>query len=122
MSTFPQQMNSSFQQWEPVILRKTVNGVPVNKPSTAKQSSSGAQTIKTLEKSTLPKAPKVLSSLSRTNLVAKRIAAGLNQKQLDQRCSFPAHTINGFEAGTLTPSGGQLNILNRLLGTALRLE
>jgi ribosome-binding protein aMBF1 (putative translation factor) len=115
-------MNPSFQDWAPVILKKTVNGVPVKKPSTAKHISSAAQTASALEKSALPKAPKMLSSLSRTNLIAKRIAAGLNQKQLDQRCSFPAHTINGFESGNLTPSGGQLNILNRLLGTALRLE
>ncbi len=46
----------------------------------------------------------------------------LTQKQLDQRCSFPANTISGLESRRAGPTVGQLRDLNRLLKTGLTLE
>lgn len=46
----------------------------------------------------------------------------LTQKQLDQRCSFPANTISGLESRRAGPTVGQLRDLNRLLKTGLTIE
>jgi ribosome-binding protein aMBF1 (putative translation factor) len=46
----------------------------------------------------------------------------LTQKQLDQRCSFPANTVNGLESRRVGPTVGQLRDLNRLLKTGLTIE
>lgn len=46
----------------------------------------------------------------------------LTQKQLDQRCSFPANTVNALESRRAGPTVGQLRDLNRLLKTGLSLE
>ena len=46
----------------------------------------------------------------------------LTQKQLDQRCSFPANTVNLLEARRAGPTSGQLQALNRLMKTGLTLD
>jgi len=46
----------------------------------------------------------------------------LTQKQLDQRCSFPANTVNALESRCAGPTVGHLRDLNRLLKTGLSLE
>ena len=55
-------------------------------------------------------------------IVAKRVANGWNQTQLNQQCGFPLHTIRDIENGKLTPTPGQLNVLNRVLKAGLKYE
>jgi hypothetical protein len=61
-----------------------------------------------------PESVRVLQDYRREN--------SLTQKQLDQRCSFPANTVNLLESRRAGPTVGQLRDLNRLLKTGLTLE
>jgi ribosome-binding protein aMBF1 (putative translation factor) len=45
-----------------------------------------------------------------------------SQRDLDMRCSFPANTVRDLESGKVAPSTTQLNIINRVLKTGLKLE
>ncbi len=65
--------------------------------------------------------PKKLTPESRQTLVAKRVAMEKSQTEFNQLCSFPPNTIKEIEAGRLTPTIGQLNTLNRILKTGLKL-
>jgi ribosome-binding protein aMBF1 (putative translation factor) len=51
-----------------------------------------------------------------------RRAQTKTQKELDQLCSFPAGTINGFESRKSGPTQRQLQELSRLLKQDLTLE
>lgn len=110
------------QDWNPVIVR---GKNPSPSSSTTKQiqqkKNPEAQRLAKVEREDFVK-PKQLSSDSKKQLVAGRLALKLTQDQLNQKCSFPPHTIKAFEAGQLTPSGGQLNRLNRELKSSLHLE
>ncbi len=64
---------------------------------------------------------KRLSPESRKEMVAKRVALGLNQAELNLRCAFPANMIRDIEAGKVVPNGAQLNVLNRVLKASLHL-
>jgi len=109
-----------MQDWTPIILRsgtkvgaKTKN---VSNPHVTR--SVAAQTVVNIEKA-VPQ--KRLSPESRTTLIGKRVALKLTQVQLNQRCSFAPNTIRDLENGTLCPSNGQLNLLNRIIGGGLHL-
>ena len=107
-----------MQDWTPVVLRSSARvtaATPTSKNPHVTRSAAAAMEKK--EFGTL----KTLSAESRKTLIAKRVALKLNQVQLNQRCSFAPNTIRDFENGTLCPSNGQLNVLNRLLGGGLSL-
>ena len=61
-----------------------------------------------------PESVRAIQEYRRTN--------SLTQKQLDQRCSFPANTVNLLESRRAGPTSGQLQALNRLLKTGLSLD
>ncbi len=65
--------------------------------------------------------PKQLAAESRQEIVAKRAAMKKSQVELNQLCNFPVNTIREIEAGRVCPSIGQLNTLNRILKTGLKL-
>lgn len=114
------------QDWEPVILRgkNPTVGTTMNtngQKQIMEKRSAEAQRMAKLDREELVK-PKRLAAESRKDLVAARVALKLTQDQLNQKCAFPPHTIKGFEAGQLVPSGGQLNRLNKELKTSLHLE
>ena len=111
---------SYMQDWTPVILRsgKKVGASATHHHMTR---SVAAQTVLNVEKAPMDKAVKKLSAESRTTLITKRAALKMTQVQLNQRCSFPPNTIRDLENGTLCPSNGQLNLLNRIIGGGLRL-
>jgi ribosome-binding protein aMBF1 (putative translation factor) len=75
-----------------------------------------------LEQSTDQIKLKKLTSESKQQIVTYRMSKKLSQDQLNQECRFPVNTIREIEAGRLTPSTAQLNTLNRVLKTGLRLE
>jgi hypothetical protein len=51
-----------------------------------------------------------------------RRAQAKSQRELDQLCSFPAGTVNGFESRKSGPTQRQLQELSRLLKQDLTLE
>jgi ribosome-binding protein aMBF1 (putative translation factor) len=65
---------------------------------------------------------KKLTAESKQAIVAYRMSKKITQEQLNQECRFPVNTIREIEAGRLNPSIGQLNTLNRVLKTGLKLE
>lgn len=65
---------------------------------------------------------KLLTSESVRIIQDYRRANSLTQKQLDQRCSFPANTLNALESRRAGPTVGQLRDLNRILKTGLTLD
>lgn len=107
------------QDWNTVTIRGKSSAPSTPRQITEKRNPE-AQRLAKVEREEFVK-PKQLSSESRKDLVSARVALKLTQDQLNQRCAFPPHTIKGFEAGHLTPSGGQLNRLNRELKTSLHL-
>ena len=113
-----------MQDWTPVILRSASKAAAAAAAPTSKNPhltrSEAAQTATSMEKKEFGTL-KTLSAESRKTLIAKRVALKLNQVQLNQRCSFPPNTIRDFENGSLCPSNGQLNLLNRILGGGLHL-
>ena len=65
---------------------------------------------------------KTLSTKTRSELAQARTTKGFTQRQLDQRCQFPANTTNSWESGKTCPTGPQINILHRVLGIKLERE
>lgn len=108
------------QDWNPVVVRGQGGARTTTKHVESKRNPEAEHFAK-VEREDYVK-PKQLSSDSKKQLVAARLALKLTQDQLNQKCSFPPHTIKAFEAGHLTPSGGQLNRLNRELKLSLHLE
>jgi ribosome-binding protein aMBF1 (putative translation factor) len=76
--------------------------------------------MRKLEQADGPQKVKHLSSESKQLIVARRVANGWNQQQQNQQCGFPLHTIRDIENGKLTPTPGQLNVLNRVLKAGLK--
>jgi ribosome-binding protein aMBF1 (putative translation factor) len=68
-----------------------------------------------------PTKVKKLAAESRQEMVNKRAANKWSQQDLNQQCNFPVNTIREMEAGRLTPTIQQLNTLNRVLKTGLKL-
>jgi DNA-binding transcriptional regulator YiaG len=111
------------QDWSKVVIR--------GKPAQEKQRAAAATRPKVsaeairlakLDNEDSPTRPKMLSSESRAELVRLRLAEGLTQAQVDQRCSFPAHTVNQLEGNKRAPTSKELSTLNRVLKCGLRLE
>lgn len=65
---------------------------------------------------------KKLTSESKQHIVSYRMSKKLTQDQLNQECRFPVNTIREIEAGRLTPTISQLNMLNKVMKTGLKLE
>lgn len=115
------------QDWMPLTITNSRAGaaVPRNGPREIKErvhtSHIGAQLAK-LEAAEVPTKPKVLSRDAVATIQNYRRQNNMTQRALDQQLAFPPNTINKFEARQLTPSGTQLNALNRVLKTGLTLE
>jgi ribosome-binding protein aMBF1 (putative translation factor) len=105
------------QDWNPV----TVNAKP-KKAAAVVQKNPGAAAARRLEEEDIPKLKKHLTQESRQAMVQKRIEKGWKQTDLDSQCSFPTHTVRDFENGKSVPTPTQLNILNRVLGLAMKFQ
>jgi len=111
------------QDWTPVRINKsntkhagTATRTPVQTANTI-----GNSHIRKLDTDEIVK-PKQLSHEGRTELIQKRAALKFNQVQLNQLCRFPVNTIREIEAGRQQPTHPQLNMLNRLLKSAVKFE
>ena len=113
------------QDWTPTVLR---NGKVMQARKAAEQASRpkiSAEVIrlaKLAEEDAPMKKAKSLSIESRQSMMRLRAEQKWSQRDLDMRCSFPANTIRDLENGKIAPSSTQLNIINRVLKTGLKLE
>jgi ribosome-binding protein aMBF1 (putative translation factor) len=105
---------SEFQNWTPVTIKKAG-------PSkvTAKVAPEVIRMRKVEDSETVKS--KTLAPESRQEIVQKRVANKWSQTDLNNQCCFPINTIREIEAGRVTPSSQQLNTLNRVLKTGLKL-
>jgi DNA-binding transcriptional regulator YiaG len=114
------------QNWEPQVIRKSAEQLKADalrtgrKVTMERKSNEGIRLAK-LEEKEYGK-PKMLASESKQELIQRRLAEKLTQQQLDQRCSFPAHTVRDLEANKRAPTAKELQTLNRVLKCGLRLE
>jgi DNA-binding transcriptional regulator YiaG len=108
------------QDWNPVILRSSARLQEKKKEIQPKRSGE-AQRLAKVENEEYVK-PKMLSHESRQELVQRRLAEKLTQQQLDQRCSFPPHTVKELEANRRPPTTKELQVLNRVLKCGLKLS
>lgn len=116
---------SHDQDWNPVILRSS-GGAPAASRSTVRTIVPRAPTaeaaqVRKLDAAETPIRIKTLTPESRGELVKKRVEMKKNQTELNQACNFPPNTIREIEAGRLAPTLQQLNTLNRVLKTGLKL-
>jgi len=108
------------QDWSPLTIN-TKNTKNTKNLQPSSRVSDAVHAIRKIETSDSGKL-KMLTSKSRAEMAQTRVAKGMTQKLLDQRCQFPANSCNGWEAGKTCPSGPQLNILHRILGIKLERE
>ncbi len=109
------------QDWETVKIQSKKQAAPqIETRPAATTGSQEAARLRKLEQSEYVK-PKMLSAESRTVLVQMRVGMKKNQTELNQLCCFPVNTIKEIEAGRLCPTTSQLNTLNRVLKTSLKL-
>lgn len=97
------------QQWEPVILRKTIvqpHTKSVHVP-TEKDLADGV-TKKTVHTESLQA------------LQMARATLKMTQKQADTLCSFPANTFRDIESKRYVPNEKQQNVLQRIMGVQLK--
>lgn len=113
------------QDWTPTILR---NGKVMQARKAAEQAAKPKLSAEAIRLAKLDNAEdgikrsKTLSAESRQAMMRLRAEQKWTQRDLDMRCSFPANTIRELESGRLAPSSSQLNTINRVLKTGLKLE
>ncbi len=109
---------SDFQDWTSVVIK----GKPKN-PGPSKVTTRVAPEVahmRKVENEEIVK-KKSLAPESRQEIIQKRVANKWSQSDLNTQCCFPINTIREIEAGRITPSIQQLNTLNRVLKTGLKL-
>ncbi len=109
---------SDFQDWTTVTI-KGKTSTPGPSKVTAKVAPEVAHMRKIADSDTVKQ--KSLAPESRQEIIQKRVANKWSQSDLNTQCCFPPNTIREIEAGRITPSIGQLNTLNRVLKTGLKL-
>ena len=114
----------STQDWTPVTIhgKQTTTG-PISSATTATQHKAtpeSAHNRKLAEADDIIKLKK-LTPQSRQEIVNRRASEKWSQQDLNQRCNFPVNTIREIEAGRLQPTIPQLNALNRVLKTGLKM-
>jgi ribosome-binding protein aMBF1 (putative translation factor) len=115
-------MNSlGHQDWSKVTIGNGRAPTGAARQSTFKPVSASQAVGNKIANSELAGKFKKLAPESRQEIVNIRAANKWSQVDLNQRCSFPVNTIREIESGRLTPTIGQLNTLNRVLKTGLKL-
>ena len=107
------------QDWDTVKIGTHARRPVVSRPAKP----AGTKALIALEDET-PVPTKSLSAESRATIVRLRTdrEPPMTQAGLNTACSFPANTIRDIESGRLCPTPTQLNVLNRVLRTALKYE
>jgi hypothetical protein len=116
----------SHQDWVPLTITSTAAKAPktATKVIVPKVTQTARQAAKIADADG-PIKQKVLDPASRQAIVNFRVGPDApvkrTQAELNTLCGFPANTIRDIESGKLTPTIGQLNTLNRVLKTGLKL-
>jgi ribosome-binding protein aMBF1 (putative translation factor) len=115
----------STQDWTPVTIHgkpTTMHQVPTTNTTSVqhKATPESAHARKLAESDDVIKLKK-LQPQSRQEIVNRRAVEKWSQQDLNQRCNFPVNTIREIEAGRLQPTIQQLNTLNRVLKTGLKM-
>ena len=97
---------SSFQDWEPVVLRKSDPKKPIQKPF---------DNIKVNEDADVNKIIKVDSDFSK-QIIQARLAKKLNQTELAKALSLDVTIIKEYENGTAKHNGIIISKLKKYLG------
>ena len=112
---------SEFQDWQTVTVRGRRK--PAANGGSAQNQQSAAQVQQhRADREDLPVSSRFLSSETRQQIIAKRVEQKWSQGDLDKQCNFPQHTMREIESGRAVPTPTQLNVLNRVLKTALKFE
>jgi ribosome-binding protein aMBF1 (putative translation factor) len=110
------------QDWTPTTITSSkATATKAAAASTARKVAPEVAHARKVEQADVPVKPKQLAPESRQEIVNKRAAMKKSQVELNQLCNFPVNTIREIEAGRLTPTIGQLNTLNRVLKTGLKM-
>jgi hypothetical protein len=107
------------QDWTPVTIQ---SAKPVRNNPVARNHNHVAATLAKIEAGEEVKRAKVFSIDSVRTIQDYRRATAKTQREVDQLCSFPAGTVNGFESRKTGPSQRQLQELSRLLKQDLTLD
>lgn len=105
------------QDWTTITLKKKITS---SKP--AINISPATIALRKLEDNDTIVKQKLLSHESKQLIVSYRIEHKLSQSGLDNLCSFPKNTIQHLESNKRGPSNSELQMLNRLLKTPLKLS
>jgi ribosome-binding protein aMBF1 (putative translation factor) len=113
-----------YQDWNTVTIRgeSAIKRSAAAAAATRPKYSAEAEHLRKIANADGPVKSKTLSSESRQAIVLARVANKWSQADLNMRCAFGANTIRDIEAGRVTPSGGQLNTLSRILKIQLKLS
>jgi len=109
------------QDWETVKVGSKTRPAPTHRPA----HTAGTKAMRAADDGdALPTAPRSLTAASRAEIVRIRTSSEpkRTQAELNTTCSFPANTIRDIEAGRITPTPTQLNVLNRVLRTTLKYD
>lgn len=111
---------SDHQDWEPVRLRARGGGGGAGAAAHHVHNEEGVR-LRKLDEAEVVRIKK-FSRESVLALAKWRGENGLSQKQLDQRCSFPANTINALEARRDGPTDKQMRTLQSVTHLSLSLD
>ncbi len=107
------------QDWNTITLRNSARIAEKNRQAQPKRSAE-AQRLAKVEREEFVKS-KTLAPESRQELVKRRLEEKMSQQQLDQRCSFPAHTIRDIEGNKRCPTNHEIQTIGRVLKINLKL-
>ena len=110
----------SVQDWEPIRIHSSGAAAATKASPSFRKVAPEVAHARKLADTDIAKA-KQLAPESRQEIVTKRAAMKKSQVELNQLCNFPVNTIREIEAGRICPTIGQLNTLNRVLKTGLKL-
>jgi ribosome-binding protein aMBF1 (putative translation factor) len=109
------------QDWTPTTITTSKANTAAKTTTTSNRIAPEVAHARKIANAEVPTKPKQLSPESRQEIVNKRAAMKKSQVELNQLCNFPVNTIREIEACRLPPSIGQLNTLNRVLKTGLKM-
>lgn len=116
------------QDWTPITIQSRAAAAPGSSSANSRaaavahRATAESASARKLADADAPLKIKTFTPASRQEIVARRAAMKKSQVELNQMCSFPPNTIREIEAGRLAPTIGQLNTLNRVLKTGLKLQ
>ena len=106
----------SFQDWTPLVLKKTTPVVNLNK----KQVDPEAKKAWQLENDTKP--VKHFGQENGKKMQKARCELKLTQEQLAGKLNVQTPVVKSYENGTAIPEQNLLNRINRILSTSIKIE